>query len=260
MQQKEEISHSSLETIVTKNGDYLMGYKNDYLFNNLKGGTGFVDHFLLPVIEKYVKPESVCVDVGANLGYVSLYLSKRCKRVHAFEPQFPVFLQLCTNAFLNQRFNITPYHLALGAWAGEVKMASYQSGWVGADTLDDYSKIKSIGSVSFTPYTSRRNTQDMTSAEMKPLDYITREAGKIPGPLDFIKIDAQGADIDVIIGAEFTIMSHRPVIVFEYENDLSKNNYGRDMSDLNLFMKRIGGYETICLFEGNYALIPKEKM
>ena len=96
------------EIITTKEGTRFIGFPNDHLFSEIKSGNSFTDGFLKGVIEKYVKPDSVCVDVGANLGYVSLYLAQRCKRVLAFEPQPVVFLQLCANLFLNQQFNVTP--------------------------------------------------------------------------------------------------------------------------------------------------------
>ncbi len=41
--------------------------------------------------------------------------------------------------------------------------------------------------------------------------------------LAFLKIDAQGADGEVIAGASETIRRCRPVIVFEWEEELSKN-------------------------------------
>jgi hypothetical protein len=41
--------------------------------------------------------------------------------------------------------------------------------------------------------------------------------------LAFVRIDAQGADGEVIVGAAETIRRCRPVIVFEWEDELSKN-------------------------------------
>ena len=129
-----------IEFIKIKDSNFV-GFSNDYLFNEIKRGNIFPDYFIREIIDKYVKKDSVCLDIGANLGYVSIYLSKKCKRVYSFEPQHVVFFQLCANLFLNECFNVFPLELA--AYSTDIKFdfANYQNGWVQADKFDDYSKI-----------------------------------------------------------------------------------------------------------------------
>ncbi len=222
------------------NGVRYAGFPNDHLFKEIKGGNDFVDHFLKDVIAKYVHQDSVCVDVGANLGYVSLYLAARAKKVIALEPQPVVFMQLCANLFLNSRFNVTPHRLAAHSTPCMLDFAGYQSGWVGATSFDDYTKIGSIGSISL----SACHDGEMQAVRLDDL---------IDEKVDFIKVDAQGADIDVILGAEALLEKYHPVVVFEYEDDLSQANYHRTIADLTPLLERLG-YKTTEIFPGNYLL------
>lgn len=218
------------------------GFSNDYLFGLIRDGSGFVDDFLVPVIERHVKPDSVCVDVGANLGYVSVYLSKRARKVYSLEPQPVVFLQLCGNLFLNECFNVEPLRYAALSHAGSIDFAPQQTGWVGTNDLSDYNKVKSIGSVALKP-----GAGSMKGARLDSL--ITER-------IDFIKVDAEGGDIEAILGASALIEIYRPVIVFEYDEQSSSTNYGRTLNDLSSLIKT-NRYQLTEIAPGNYLMTPQ---
>ena len=38
------------------------------------------------IIKNLVKTQDVCLDIGANIGYFTVLLAKKCKEVWAFEP------------------------------------------------------------------------------------------------------------------------------------------------------------------------------
>jgi FkbM family methyltransferase len=231
-----------IDLITAADGTRYAGFPQDHLFNLLRNGDTFPDRYVKDAIDAHVKPESICVDVGANLGYVSLYLAARAKWVHSFEPQPNVFLQLCANLFLNQRLNVTPYNMGVFSRETTLDFADYQSGWVGTNDFSDYEKIRSIGSISL---------QERSGGKIpaRALDSIFATDQKI----DFIKIDAQGADIDVLIGAERILAQHHPVVIFEYEDDLSRQNYGRSLEDF-FGMFDDSGYKITEVYPGNYLL------
>jgi FkbM family methyltransferase len=239
----EERKDGMIEVIRNSELGTFAGFPNDYLFGRIRGGEGFPDHYVKREIDRLVTKKSVCVDVGANLGYVSAYLSRRCRKVYSIEPQPIVFLQLCCNLFLNECFNVQPLNVGATSKRTRLDFARYQSGWVGTNSFSDYSAIPSIGSISL---------EQSESGGMigERLDVLISER------VDFIKIDAQGGDIDVILGAEELISRYRPVIVFEYEHDLSRTNYGRQMTDLDPFLER-HGYLRRSIFDGNYILEPR---
>lgn len=231
----------NIETIKTSTDKTIVGFSNDYLFNIIKNGNEFPDDFLLPIIDKYVNSESVCIDVGANLGYVSIYLAQKCRKLYSIEPQPVVYLQLCANLFLNKCFNASALNIGCHSYRCNLDFAEYQSGWAGTDNVKDIETVKSFGALSLT--------QNKTgNIEAHRLDSLFSNQ-----KIDFIKIDCQGADIDVILGAEEIIKQYHPVIVFEYEEDMSVKNYGRVLSDLYPFLEKYN-YKISQLFGENHLL------
>jgi FkbM family methyltransferase len=61
------------------------------------------------------RPGDVVVDIGANVGVVSVFLAKRFPQlsIYAFEPVPPIYEQLCRNVASNGAFNIRPFNLAV---------------------------------------------------------------------------------------------------------------------------------------------------
>jgi FkbM family methyltransferase len=229
-----------IDIIKMPDGTVFAGYPNDHLFSEMMKGNAFVDWYVKEAIDHYVKPDSICVDAGANLGYVSLYMAARSHFVYAFEPQPIVYLQLCANIFLNQRFNIKSYNLGLYSRGTMLDFGEYQDGWVGTKDFSDYTKIKSIGSISLQPKTDGKI-------------YAERLDDMIHSKVDFIKIDAQGADIDILFGAENLLRKYHPVVIFEYEVFESINNYGRTIDEVKPFIDKLG-YKMTEVFTGNFLL------
>lgn len=76
--------------------------------------------------------QGVVIDAGANIGITAVYLSRRAKKVYAFEPVPQTFALLQETLRLNTRANITPVQLALGDFSGTLEMHIFpqdKSGW-----------------------------------------------------------------------------------------------------------------------------------
>lgn len=78
-------------------------------------------------LEQIIKPGFVCIDIGANVGYYSVFLSKYAGangHVHAVEPValFTDVFRKNTEQFAHR--NITLHHTALGAQNGSVTMGT----------------------------------------------------------------------------------------------------------------------------------------
>lgn len=227
----------NLETITTDRS-IISGFDTDYLFKLIKSGNSFPDNFLLDVFDKYITKDSVCVDIGANIGYVSVELAKRSKFVHSFEPQSIIYQVLERNLAQNNCFNTKTYQSACHSKSCWMDFGKCQNGWLGTQNPKNTESITSFGALSF-------EVSDSGSIFAARLDdFIETE-------VNFIKIDAQGADIDCIIGTEKLIAKYHPVIVFEYEEEFSTENYGRNFSDLDKFIARYN-YNRKQLFEQNW--------
>jgi len=77
---------------------------------------------LVAALQAMAAPDWVCLDIGANVGPISLALSRICPQgeVHAFEPTAESFEYLTRNVTLNGAANLHTHHLALLDKPGEV--------------------------------------------------------------------------------------------------------------------------------------------
>ncbi|KKQ64373.1 MAG: Methyltransferase FkbM [Candidatus Shapirobacteria bacterium GW2011_GWF1_38_23] len=64
------------------------------------------EKFETALMENQINSESVCVDVGANIGYYTLLLAIKVKRVYAIEPGGESFLILKKNVEVNNLKNV----------------------------------------------------------------------------------------------------------------------------------------------------------
>lgn len=139
------------------------------------------------------------LDIGGHVGLWSMHLSKYFDKVEAFEPT-PI-LQECFRAnVLNhpEYFcdNVALHLLALGSTNGHVSI-SFETDNSGHTHVapDDQSKL-----IEGAQY---------YKAEMKRLDDFGFEN------VDAIKIDVEGFELDVLLGAEATIRYQKPFICIE---------------------------------------------
>lgn len=216
---------------------------NDHLFNELKKGK-VVDDFLLPVFEKYVKKDSVVVDVGANFGVFSVWLSQMAKRVYSYEIQWLMYENLKTNLFLNQCKNVLAFDEGLFSKKTCMNFSKKLDGWVGTSDPSNADLVKSFGSISFE--TCEGDTEFITSTlNDEFLAYMNVK-------IDFIKIDAEGCDVDIILGGENVIKRDHPVIAFEFNESLVAC-HGRSFKDIENIAAKYK-YNIKQLSGGNYLL------
>ncbi|MSP52956.1 MAG: FkbM family methyltransferase [Gammaproteobacteria bacterium] len=157
------------------------------------------------------KEKSVFLDVGANIGYHSLYIASSFKNSQciSFEPNPFVYNQLIRNINLNSIVNIFAYSLAIGDQCGYVKFCSqnktsYNRGLSSiqqnADLGDNYNKIK---------------------VEITTIDKFLEDNTK--DDVSVMKIDTQGHEYQILLGAVKTIRKCKPVIIFEFESNYHDN-------------------------------------
>lgn len=151
----------------------------------------------LDLFRKLVPPAGICIDAGANIGVHSVGLSRIVSdagAVLAFEPQEHAFQALCANVFLNSLINVKPYRIALGAKPGSIQVP-----YMDPRRVNNFGNCKLGGQGIMTP--------------MATIDSLD-----LPR-CDFIKIDVEGMEIDVIKGARKTIEKFHPVVYAEVSPD-----------------------------------------
>lgn len=147
--------------------------------------------------ENYVQGTDM-LDIGANLGLNTLYTNKLkpiTGTVHLFEPQSDVFTMLKFNTRnLSSR---KLYNVTLGGTEPEMLSFSQQEDNVGGTNI-------------------RTGTKGGVNVAAVPLDLIT-----FSKPISFIKMDVEGAEYKVLLGAKKTLTTHFPTLLIEISPDTS---------------------------------------
>jgi len=143
---------------------------------------------------------AVAVDAGANIGLVAIPLAQSLRNlggiVLAFEAQRMMFYALCGAAALNDLENLQAFHLAVGARAGRIKVPPLDYG-----SAQDFGLLSLVGS---DPAGAGEEIA-VTMIDAMPLPQ-----------LDFLKIDVEGMEIEVLQGAAASLRKHRPWCWVEY--------------------------------------------
>jgi len=142
---------------------------------------------------------AVVADAGANLGVFSLYArALGAKKSYAFEAVKETFELLRANLALNRAGAvIKAANIALGREKGEAELL-YNNRGEGSAMLAGAGAEVNRG----IAYSGRR------SVRVAPLDSL------IKGKLDFIKMDVEGYEGPVLLGAAGLIKKYKPVLSF----------------------------------------------
>ena len=153
--------------------------------------TGYHELSLTALIQHVLRSGSVFVDVGASEGYFSVLAAQKQAEVYAFEPQGRMRPILEKNFELNHLTGrIHLYRLALSAHVGNA-----------------YIHLRPMTNPGASSFFKRARIDFRTErVPTRPLDDVLEEAGL--KNIQLVKIDCEGAEHDVIQGADRTLRSH----------------------------------------------------
>lgn len=145
-----------------------------------------------------VRPGCVFVDVGANVGQHSLYMSRYVQHVHAVEPWGEALATLRRQLADNHCDNVTVHEFALGA----------ASGW--GQYYPPAGGNRGVGSF-VQAASADRLVQPLTYPIRRGADFIRDEVGRF----DLVKIDTEGFEAQVLQGLREALVQNRPCAVVE---------------------------------------------
>jgi len=169
----------------------------------------------------------VCFDIGANVGQHSLFLSRYCDRVHAFEPYELVRRQLELKIRHNDISNIVVHDVGLGQ----------------QDSQLDYFAPRgcNTGTGSFVPSYATDNNRLIGKLQVVDADRYISGLGL--AKIDLIKIDVEGYEKNVLLGLKDTLREYRPVLFMEFSAETKHSFQGEDemmsMLPSNYGIKRV---------------------
>ena len=155
----------------------------------------------IELFRQLLRPGDVAVDVGANIGALTVGMARLVQpggAILAFEPQRVIFDLLCNNLRLNGLANVTAYRRAVGSEAGTIRVPPL-----------DYRRTDNFGGVA------------LGGAQGEAVDVITLDSLAL-ARLRLLKIDVEGMEFDVIAGARATIGRLQPALYVE--NDRAEHS------------------------------------
>jgi FkbM family methyltransferase len=173
-------------------------------FNGANSAMGFVlgthDPEVQYALSRLLKPGMVAYDIGANVGFTAMLAAKRVApsgRVVCFEPLAEPAAQIAHNARLNDFPFVEVHQVALASSNGDAEFfVSQESTW---------------GRLSQAGPAPQQN--GVIHVPMRTLDAYAASEG-LPPP-EFIKMDVEGVEAEVIAGGKSLLASARPVMVIE---------------------------------------------
>jgi FkbM family methyltransferase len=185
--------------------------------------TGVYEAPLIRLLQSLKTAGWTCFDVGANVGAITLALAKfvgATGKVYAFEPGPPNLARLRANLALNgalaARVEVTD--AGVGCTPGELFWAEEQ-GNPGNALVGEHGshRIKIIA-----------------------LDDFVREHAV--SKLDFVKIDVEGMEFEVMQGAAETLRRFRPMLYFETLPRYTDTGAGASFAEMHGFLVTELGY------------------
>ena len=188
-------------------------------------------NLVIKILNKLIENKNICFyDTGANTGYYGIlagYLGKGKINCYSFEPVKEFCDCLLESIYLNHLEDIVKvFNFALGDRNSKEDL--YLAG-SGSSLNKDF-----IG----------KNDISKRTVEIRKLDNIAQSAN-LEKP-DFIKIDIEGYEYNVLLGGEKIIKESLPIlfveIIYSLDNGFINNNYKQTLQFIRNF-----GYEIFCL-------------
>ncbi len=192
MDQRTSIEHDLVQTALCRHGVFAFWPHDEFIGRSLEY-YGEYSEQEVDLFTKLLRPGHVVIEVGSNIGAHTVPIARLvgdAGRVFAFEPQRLLFQQLCTNVALNNLWNVFAYPKAVGGFRGEIGVPPI-----------NYLEPQNFGGVQLT-------AKSPEMVEMIILDDLQI----VP---HFIKIDVEGMELEVLLGAQQMITRYRPAIYLE---------------------------------------------
>ena len=151
-------------------------------------------------LEEFMTPGGVLLDIGGNTGIYTVKAAQFFRNhgggtVVTYEPLPEMLAELNHNVSLNGFENVRLRSFCLGTQPGT------------ADFWINFNRPASSGLVSRDPQARCRSMLVLRLDDVFPLEKLTR--------LDYVKIDVEGAESQVLAGARETFRKYRPIVQLE---------------------------------------------
>ena len=179
------------------------------------------------LIKNYLLDGDTVVDVGANIGIYSLWMSKYAGtsgKVFAFEPDSSNYFKLTKNINLNNlELHITPIQKAAGNVNGKI---SFTTGLDGENHIE------------------KNNLHNVVKVKCVKLDDFFSE-NRIDH-ISYMKVDVEGFELDVLKGS-VKYITERKIEIIQIEINQTILNSGTSIEELTNFLAK-HDYQLCCYY------------
>ncbi len=152
------------------------------------------------IVRALVRRGNSAIDIGANLGWYTTLISKSVGhggKVISIEPLPEIFNLLKKNIEINKMDNCIPLNIAISDYIGKGEIHFFSG------EPDTHSSLNTLG----------RSNYRKIMVQVDTVDNLCESYGLNP---DFIKIDVEGAERELIQGASRTLRDTKPVLMIEF--------------------------------------------
>lgn len=207
---------SNRKTVLKQCGENLLLLYKDSNDEAPVIANGDYEPTIMTLLAGMINQNDCVLDVGANCGLHTVSLSRLCGphgRVHAFEPVDYNVRKLKTNLVINGCRNTSLHPYALGAsdcWM-DFHQIKESDMYKGNSSLVENEKLSDELSQNF----------DVVKVPVRSLDSVVEELEI--DEINLIKMDVEGFEFQVLLGAQKTLKRCRPAIILEYHSSRLKH-------------------------------------
>ena len=174
-------------------------FKKCHICNCIRRGYRWEEH-QHDIIDKYLNKNSIAIEGGSHIGTISIKLAKTCKKIYCFEPIKNTFDLLSFNMINN--CSVNKYKL-FNKGLGEINKNEYIQ-WISPESACSSGLTNNLYSV---------NNNEIIKDKIK-ISIITIDSLRL-NQLDYIKLDVEGYEENIIKGGINTIKKYKPIIILE---------------------------------------------
>lgn len=194
---------------------------------------------------RYLRERMVVFDVGSHVGELTLLFSRfagQQGQVHAFEANSATFKRLKAVCQLTGRKNVVLNHLAVADKEGVVKLHVYD---------DEHSGWNSLAERPLHRYGIQVSTVGTQEVLATTIDTYCKKNGI--SQIDLLKIDVEGAEYQVLLGAR-RMLQNRGIVCCLFEFGQTTFDMGNDPDEFESYLGEFG-YEVRNVVQGD-AVFP----
>ena len=190
--------------------------------------SGRWESHIAKLLDRYTKPNTNAIDIGAFIGTHTLTLSDSVKngKVYSFEPQPWAYEAIKSSLKKNKITNVILKNLGVSDKKNMIKFCSDSTG---GSTIC-YEKNKKLEKWKY----------------VYNIDIISIDSLKLKN-VSMIKIDVEGHELNVLRGLKNTIKKNKPNIIIEVWNKKRKReDFKKLINDYNYKLEHISGDDFLC--------------